>query len=117
MTPGGRVGSRFISLAVFSVFLGTSAHANPESCLGAPDKGIWSDLDTQVQQRVFDHHDDGHLILDDEHLAACSAATGSHQRAARPDDCSSPTSGVNGGSMVQTTPLSAKVRSTFAPHS
>jgi hypothetical protein len=77
----------------------------------------WTDDDgAEFHQHVFDHHHDAHLVFDDEHLAAFHALR-SHQSLARTGGRNSPTSDVNGRPMVQTTPVSAKLRSTFAFHS
>jgi uncharacterized protein YijF (DUF1287 family) len=48
MTPGSRIGSH-IFLLVISASWARADQATHESCLGVKDKGIWSDLDEQVQ--------------------------------------------------------------------
>ena len=48
MTPGTRVGSRFLFAAITLAISGICA-AEGEVCLGVTDSGIWSDLDQQVQ--------------------------------------------------------------------
>ena len=49
MTPGFAIGSKFLCGAVILVLSATWARAAPEVCLGVHDRGIWSDLDDQVQ--------------------------------------------------------------------
>jgi uncharacterized protein YijF (DUF1287 family) len=46
MTPGIRIGSLFLALAIS---LGCEALATAETCLGVADKGVFSDLDPKVQ--------------------------------------------------------------------
>lgn len=54
MTTATRLGSRFLLMLAPAISLGCEAHAAPppERCLGVHDKGVFGDLDDQVQLAI-----------------------------------------------------------------
>lgn len=71
MTPGSRIGSQIFLLMISASWASATPSSSHETCLGVEDRGIWGDLDEQVQvtlpaltpDQVTATIDDKHRVL------------------------------------------------------